>query len=113
MDTGISTRVKNLIEEYLENRPNINLSDFLCQEIKMNPNTISTKFKAEEGMSIQQYSISRRVEKVKDGILAGKSLTEIGFELGYSSVANLSNQFKKITGVNPTDFKKVHQIANV
>jgi AraC-like DNA-binding protein len=63
-----------------------------------------------EGITIEKYSINQKIEKVKELIIYDElSLSEIAYKLGYSSVAHLSNQFKKVTGLTPSHFKTVGQ----
>jgi AraC-like DNA-binding protein len=63
-------------------------------------------FRAENGMSIQQFIIMNKVERIKTLLLYGElNLSEIAYKLNYSSIAHLSNQFKKITGFSPTHYR--------
>jgi AraC-like DNA-binding protein len=69
---------------------------------------ISNIFSEVKGITIQQFIISNKIERAKELLMYNElSLTEIAYKLHYSSVAHLSNQFKKITGLTPTEFKKI------
>lgn len=84
------------------------LSDLLSQHLHHDYSFISNLFSEVEGITIEQYVISQRIEKVKELILYDEfSLSQIAFQLGYSSTAHLSAQFKKITGFTPTQFKQM------
>ena len=73
-----------------------------------NYTNLSRLFSAMEGITIEKYIILQKIERVKELLLYGEqSLSEIAFELGYSSVAHLSGQFKKVTGLSPTAFQKM------
>ncbi len=82
------------------------LSIHISSTIGLEYNYLSNLFSVVEGITIEQYYIRLRVEKVKELLLYGdKTLQEIAFQLGYSSVAHLSGQFKKITGLTPSHFR--------
>jgi len=82
------------------------LSIHISSTIGLEYNYLSNLFSVVEGITIEQYYIRLRVEKVKELLLYGdKTLQEIAFQLGYSSVAHLSGQFKKITGLTPSYFR--------
>ncbi|MBL4601746.1 MAG: helix-turn-helix transcriptional regulator [Emcibacteraceae bacterium] len=69
-------------------------------------NYLSTLFSSVEGITIEKYYINQKIEKVKKLLVYDElSLTEISFQLGYSSLAHLSNQFKSVTGLSPSHFK--------
>jgi len=83
-----------------------NLSVFISKELNQDYTYLSNLFSAIEGITIEKYYINQRIEKVKELLVYDElSLSEIAFRLGYSSVAYLSNQFKKVTGFTPTFFK--------
>lgn len=85
----------------------INWSSFLADVLDTDYNTISHLFSAVEGITLEHYIILQKIEKVKELIFYDElSIKEISFRLGYSSVAHLSSQFKKVTGFTPTQFKK-------
>lgn len=102
-------RIKNLIIDlvhYKNNELKTNLSDYLSLQLLQDYNALSNLFSEVEGTTIEQYFIAQKIEKVKELLMYNElSLSEIAFELNYSSVAYLSNQFKKVTGFTPTYFK--------
>lgn len=84
-----------------------NLSTYLSEKLHFEYTYLSSSFSAVEGRTIDSFFIEHRVEKAKELLSFGqKTLAEIAFELGYSNAAYLSNQFKKTTGMTPTDFKE-------
>lgn len=84
------------------------LSDHICGAIALEYNYLSHLFSVVEGITIEQYFIRLRVEKVKELLVYGEmALGEIAFQLGYSSVAHLSGQFKKVTGLTPSYFRSL------
>lgn len=84
----------------------INFSDFLSEKLKHDYTYLSNIFTEVKGITIQQFIITHKVERVKELIMYNElNLTEISYLLNYSSVAHLSNQFKKITGLSPSHFK--------
>lgn len=86
---------------------NENLSDYLSRKLKRDYTYISNIFSAEENITIEHYFILQKIEKVKEWLAYNElTLGEIAFKLGYSSVAHLSGQFKKSTGMTPTQFKQ-------
>ena len=86
----------------------VNLSDFLEQQIGINYFSLSKLFSSVEGITIEKYAILQKIERVKELLVYNElSLGEIAFDLGYSSVAHLSGQFKQVTGLTPTAFKKM------
>ncbi|MGZ8558337.1 MAG: helix-turn-helix domain-containing protein, partial [Chitinophagaceae bacterium] len=87
---------------------NINLSGYLSQKLHKDYNYLSKTFSSVENITIEQYFILQKIEKVKEWLVYNEyTLNEISFKLGYSSVAHLSAQFKKITGFTPTQFKQL------
>jgi len=114
----IETRVNKIIEdikqaviEYLNlgmDSQNINLSSFITKKIPHDYSYLSDLFSSVEGKTIEQFFILQRIEKVKELLVYDQlSLTEISYETGFSSVHHLSSQFKKITGLTPSHFKKI------
>ena len=85
----------------------VNYSVYLAAQLNHNYNYISTLFSSIEGITIERYMINLKIERAKELLeYREKTLSEIAFEMGYSSVAHLSGQFKKVTGVTPSDYKK-------
>jgi len=107
-------RIKTLIIEIThydkEVSPSINSSEFISKEIGYDYSYLSNLFSSVEGITIEKYIINQKIEKVKELLVYDElSLNEISFQLGYSSVQHLSNQFKKITGLTPSHFKKLKE----
>lgn len=109
MDDGRSIlveRIRTLITEMIYNTdvmPEVKYSEYISEKLKHNYVYLSNIFSEVNGMSIQQFMIIEKIEKAKELLLYGElNLTEIAFKLHYSSVAHLSNQFKKITGLTPS-----------
>jgi AraC-like DNA-binding protein len=104
-------RIKNVITEmihYSEKEPETNYSDYISKELRYDYTYLSNIFSEVNGITIQQFIINNKIERVKELLLYDElNLTEIAFKLHYSSVAHLSNQFKKITGLTPSFFKKL------
>jgi AraC-like DNA-binding protein len=102
----IIERIKNLIIElvhYHNNDLNINLSVYLSTALLQDYNSLSKLFSEEENMTIEHYFISQKIEKVKELLTYNElTLSEIADQLNYSTVAYLSNQFKKTTGFTPS-----------
>ena len=86
----------------------INLSNYLSQELHQDYNTLSNLFSEVENTTIEKYFINQKIEKVKELLVYDElTLSEIAFQLNYSSVAYLSNQFKKVTGFSPSHYKQL------
>jgi YesN/AraC family two-component response regulator len=104
-------RIKNIIVEmihYSEEPPLLNFSSFLSEKMKYDYNYLSNLFSEVKGTTIEHYIISHKIERAKELLIYNElSLTEIADKLHYSSVAHLSNQFKKVTGLTPSFFKKM------
>lgn len=95
---------------YADELPDINYSEFISKKMQLDYNYLAAMFAEVKGTTIQQFIIFHKIEKVKELLLYGEmSLTDIAFKLNYSSVAHLSNQFKKITGLSPSYFKLLKQ----
>ncbi|WP_313790842.1 AraC family transcriptional regulator [Allomuricauda sp. CP2A] len=103
-------RMKNLvIEKIFHSRQelNVKLTDYVGSEIGLDYKYLSSLFSSVEIITFEQYVISQKIERVKELLIYDElSLKEIAHQLDYSSVAYLSNQFKKINGMAPTQFKK-------
>lgn len=85
----------------------VNLSEYLSQKLIADYSSLSTAFSAEENNTIEHYYIQQKIEKAKELLSYGElTLSEIAFQLNYSSVAHLSAQFKKEAGVTPSQFKQ-------
>ncbi len=91
-----------------EETADVTLSKLIAGSLNADYNHLSTIFSESEGITIEKYFINQRIEKVKELIVYDElSLSEIAYKLGYSSVAHLSNQFKKVTGLTPSFFKSL------
>lgn len=106
-------KIKNLIVEmvhYSDELPNINFSHFISEKLGYNYTYLANTFSEVKGTTIERYIIAQKIERVKELLLYDElNLTEISYKLNYSSVAHLSHQFKKVTGLTPTFFKKLKQ----
>jgi AraC-like DNA-binding protein len=106
-------KTKTIIIElihYSEENPKINYSDYISEKLDYNYNHLSSLFSEVTGTTIGNYIIINKIERVKELLLYDElTLTEISLLMEYSSVAHLSHQFKKITGLTPTYFKKIKQ----
>ena len=104
-------KIKTIIIELIHNSEGqlkINLSDFLSEKLNHNYTYLSNLFSEIKGTTIEQYTKSHKIEKVKELLVYDEhSLTEIAWKLNYSSVAHLSNQFKKMTGLTTSHFKNL------
>ncbi|MFT6333502.1 MAG: YesN/AraC family two-component response regulator [Halioglobus sp.] len=88
--------------------PEINFSVYLTNKLNKDYQALSTLFSKTKGVTIEHFIILHKIERVKELIMYDElSLTEISYKLHYSSVAHLSNQFKKVTGLTPTFFKNI------
>ena len=85
-----------------------NLSDYLPKKLNKEYTQLSRLFSEVEGITLEQFFILQKIEKVKEWLVYDElTLSEISYRLGYSSVAHLSAQFKKVTGLTPSEFKKL------
>lgn len=104
-------KIKNIIVEmihYTDEPPKINFSDYLSEKLHYDYNYLSNLFSEVKGITIEHYIISHKIERVKELLIYNElTLSEIADKLHYSSVAHLSNQFKKVTGLTPSFFKKM------
>jgi AraC family transcriptional regulator len=111
--TGLIERIKQLVIEKARNNVSeaeskMNLSVYLSKNLYHEYTYLSSLFSSVEGRTIENYFIHQRIEKVKE-LLVYKEMTllAISFEMEYSSVAHLSSQFKQITGLTPSHFRKI------
>ncbi|MBS4061116.1 MAG: AraC family transcriptional regulator [Bacteroidetes bacterium] len=106
-------RIKAVIIEmvhYSEELPKINYSDHIAERLNHDYTYLSNTFSEVKGITIQQYIIYHKIERVKELLLYDElTLTEISYRMQYSSVAHLSNQFKKVTGLTPSFYKQLKQ----
>jgi AraC-like DNA-binding protein len=104
-------KIKNVIIEmvhYADENPKENDSDYISEKMGYDYTYLSNTFSEVKGTTIQQYIIWHKIERAKELLLYDElTLTEIAWKLHYSSVAHLSNQFKKVTGLTPSYFKEL------
>ena len=109
----IIEKIKSLIIEmihYSEELPKVNYSDYISEKLGYDYTYLANTFSEVKGITIQQFIIINKIERVKELLLYDElNLTEISYKLHYSSVSHLSNQFKKITGLTPSYYKKLKQ----
>jgi len=93
---------------FSEEAPRVNYSDYLSDHLGFDYTYLSNIFSEVKGITIQQFIILNKIEKVKELMQYDElNLTEISYRLNYSSVAHLSNQFKKVTGLSPSQYKQL------
>ena len=86
----------------------INFSNYLSEKLSHDYTYLANLFSEIQGTTIEQFIISHKIERIKELIIYGElNITEIAWKMNYSSVAHLSNQFKKVTGLSPTHFKQM------
>lgn len=109
----IVEKIKNVIVSLIhhsEEQGNLKVSALLEEKLQMDYHYLTTLFTSVEGITIETYTILQRIERVKELLVYGeKSLSEIADQMGYSSVQYLSQQFKKVTGSTPSQFKTVRE----
>lgn len=110
-------KIKNVIIEmihYSDEVPKVNYSDYISEKLGYDYTYLSNMFSEVKGITIQHFIINHKIERAKELILYDElDLTEIAFKLHYSSVAHLSNQFKKVTGQTPSFYKKIGEKRKV
>lgn len=104
-------KIKNVIVEmvhYSDEFPKINFSNYLSEKLNYDYTYLANLFSEVTGTTVEHYLIAHKIERVKELLIYDElNLTEISYKLNYSSVAHLSKQFKKVTGLTPTFFKKL------
>ncbi|MEJ8757216.1 helix-turn-helix domain-containing protein [Pontibacter sp. H259] len=104
-------KIKNVIIEmihYSDEFPKANYSDYISKKLNYDYTYLANVFSEVNGITIQQFIITHKIERVKELLLYKElNLTEIAHRLHYSSVAHLSNQFKKVTGLSPSFYKQL------
>jgi len=102
-------KIKNVIIDmvhYSDEVPKVNYSDFISEKLQHDYTYLSNIFSEVKGITIQQFIIVHKIERIKELIIYDElTISEISWKMNYSSVAHLSNQFKKITGLSPSHFK--------
>lgn len=108
--SSLISKIKDLIIKqvhYTEEPLEVNFSTYLSEKLHHDYSYLSRLFSSVESITIEKYITSQKIEKVKELLFYNElTLSEISYRLGYSSVAHLSSQFKKETGMTPTAFKK-------
>lgn len=106
-------KIKSIIVElvhYSEEPLVVNLSEYLHQKLNHNYTYLANLFSQVQGTTIEKFYISHKIERVKELLVYNElNLTEIAYRLHYSSVAHLSAQFKKVTGLTPSHFKQLRE----
>lgn len=106
-------KIKNVVIEmihYSDEVPRVNYSELISEKLNYDYTYLSNTFSEVKGITIQHFIIKHKIEKAKELILYDElNLTEIAYKLHYSSVAHLSNQFKKVTGQSPSFYKKISE----
>ncbi len=104
-------KIKNVIVErvhYSEDPLEINFSEYLSGKLNHDYTYLANLFSESQGITIEHFHIMHKIERVKELLVYDElNITEIAWKMGYSSVAHLSNQFKKMTGLTPSFFKKI------
>lgn len=106
----IKSVIINNIYSQAHHNLNVNFSSIISDELHLDYNYLSSLFSSVEGITIEKYIINLKIERVKELLVYDeKTLSEIAYEMDYSSVAHLSGQFKKVTGFTPSYFKKIRE----
>lgn len=109
--TILIEKIKHIVIEMVHHQgdePVINISAYISSKLDYDFNYLSKLFSEVKGTTIEHYIIAHKIERVKELLLYDElNLTEISYQMNYSSVAHLSGQFKKLTGLTPTHFKKL------
>jgi AraC-like DNA-binding protein len=104
-------KIKNVIVEmvhYPDELPKTNFSDYLAEKLHYDYTYLANLFSEVTGSTIEHFIIAHKIERVKELLIYDElNLTQISYKLNYSSVAHLSNQFKKVTGLSPSHFKQL------
>lgn len=104
-------KIRNIIIEMVhhsEEATKMNFSDYLSEKLDKDYSYMANLFSEVQGTTIEQFIIAHKIERIKELIIYDElNITEIAWKMNYSSVAHLSNQFKKMTGLTPTHFKKL------
>jgi len=109
---SLVNKIKNAIIELIHNdsdeKLKINYSEYLSRKLDLNYTYLSNLFSEVHGTTIEYYIIAHKIERIKELMIYDEmNITEIAWKLNYSSVAHLSNQFKKNTGLTPSQFKSL------
>jgi len=106
-------KIKNTIIEMIHHSDEViktNFSNYLSEKLNHDYTYLANLFSEVQGSTIEQFIISHKIERIKELIIYGEqNITEIAWRMNYSSVAHLSNQFKKVTGLSPSHFKQLKE----
>jgi AraC-like DNA-binding protein len=106
-------KIRKVMIDYVyksDEKPNVKFSVLLSKELNHNYTYLANFFSEVEATTIEQFMIALKIERIKELIIFGEdTLSEIAYKLHYSSVAHLSNQFKKVTGLTPSHFKALKE----
>jgi AraC-like DNA-binding protein len=106
----IKTIVVEMIHHNEDEQIKTNFSNYLSEKLRHDYTYLSNLFTEVQGTTIEQFIIAHKVERVKELIIYNElNFTEIAWKMNYSSVAHLSNQFKKVTGLTPSHFKQLKE----
>lgn len=104
-------KIKNTIIQMIHHSEEVikvNFSDYLSDKLEHNYTYLANLFSEVQGTTIEQFIISHKIERIKELMIYGElNITEIAWKMNYSSVAHLSSQFKKVTGLSPSHFKQL------
>lgn len=104
-------KIKNIIIQMIHHSDEVikvNFSDYLSEKLDHNYTYLANLFSEVQGTTIEQFIISHKIERIKELMIYGElNITEIAWKMNYSSVAHLSSQFKKVTGLSPSHFKQL------
>jgi AraC-like DNA-binding protein len=104
-------KIKTIIIEMIHHSEEvikINFSDFLSEKLNHNYTYLANLFSEVQGSTIEQFIISHKIERIKELMIYDElNITEIAWKMNYSSVAHLSSQFKKVTGLSPSHFRQL------
>lgn len=104
-------KIKNVIVEMIHHNnemPSLKFSTYLSEKLHYDYTYLANLFSEVQGTTIEQFLIGHKIERIKELIIYGElNMTEIAWKMNYSSVAHLSNQFKKVTGLTPSHFKQL------
>lgn len=110
-------KIKNVIIEMIHHTEEIiktNFSDYLSEKLNHDYTYLSNLFSEVQGITIAQFIINHKIERIKELIIYDElSITQIAWKMNYSSVAHLSNQFKKTTGLSPSHFKQMRDLRRI
>jgi len=113
-NSKIVDKIKTIIIEYIHydyKDIKVKFSEYLSDEMKLGYGYLSNLFASVESTTIEQFVIKQKIERAKELLYYNDlTLSEISYKLGYSSVAHLSSQFKKVTGMTPSAFKKLKDV---